>query len=327
MLIRRSIAGLAALAILAVVASGQDQKTPVKLEWKFQKGKPFYQELKTETKQDMKVMGQEVKQSQTQTVYFSWTPTEQDKDKNWIIKQKIEGVKMDIEIGGNRITYDSTATGASNNPLKEFFSALVGSEFTLTLDTKKMEVTKVEGREAFLKSLIGVNAQMEPLLKQILSDEALKQMADPAFAMLPPKDVKVGETWPRKSTLSLGPIGSYENTYEYKYEGKEKDLDKISVKTTLKYTPPVDPAGGAGTGALPFKIKSADLKSKDSKGTIYFDSRPEKGRLDNSKSELTLEGELTIEIGNMTSKVELKQTQTTTVKTTDTNPIAPPKKQ
>ena len=320
MLLRRCLAALAAFAVVCLAASGQDNK-PVKLEWKFEKDKAFYQELKTETKQEMKVMGQEVKQTQTQTFYFSWTPTGQDKDKNWIIKQRIEGVKMDIEIGGNKITYDSTNQAQANNPLQQFFSALVGSEFTLTVNPK-MEVIKVEGRDEFVGKLKQGNPQMEPLLKQILSDEALKQMADPAFAAVPNKEVKVGDTWQKKSTLNLGPIGSYDNSYEYKYEGKENKLDKISVKTTLKYTAPVEPAGG-GAGPLPFKIKSAELTSKDSKGTILFDSA--KGRLESSTTELTLTGKLTIEIGQQPTVVELTQKQTTTVKTFDKNPIEKPK--
>src|SRR5688572_1518749 len=45
------------------------------LEWKaFEKGKEFYQELTTKTTQTMKVMGQEVQQTQEQTFYIQWVP-------------------------------------------------------------------------------------------------------------------------------------------------------------------------------------------------------------------------------------------------------------
>jgi hypothetical protein len=314
---RRSVFALVAVFALGAFAYGQDKAT---LQWKFEKGKPFYQEMTTETTQAMKVMGMDVNQKQKQTFYFSWTPVEQ-KDKDWIVKQKIEGVKMDIEIGGNKISYDSTNPGTSNNPLSDFFKALVGSEFTLTI-TPDLKVTKIEGREEFLKKLVSANQQMEPLLKQILSEDALKQMADPSFAAIPNKEVKKGETWKRESKLNLGPIGSYENLYEYTYEGKDeknKDLDKISVKTTLKYVPPGE---GAGAG-LPFRIKSADLKSKDATGTILFNSKL--GRVESSEMSLTLEGKLSIEIGGQTTEVELNQKQKTTVKTSAENPIAPKK--
>src|SRR5438876_7015317 len=138
------------VALLGLSAFGQDADA-VKLEWTFEKDKPFYQEMNTKTKQTMKIMAMDnITQNQDQTFIFSWTPDEQDKDKNWIITQKIEGVKMDIEIGGNKITYDSTnPTASTGNPLADFFKALVGSQFKLTI-SPDMKVTKIEGRDAFI---------------------------------------------------------------------------------------------------------------------------------------------------------------------------------
>ena len=80
---------------------------------------------------------------------------------------------------------------------------------------------------------------MEPLLKSILTEEALKQMADPTFGVTPPNAVAKGDTWKKESTLNLGPIGSYKGKYTYKYEGqdeKNKDLAKISVETEARPT-------------------------------------------------------------------------------------------
>ena len=115
--------------------------------------------------------------------------------------------------------------------------------------------------------------------------------------------------------MNLGPIGSYTGTYKYKYEGqddKNKDLAKISSEVTLGYQPPT----ADSTQQLPFKIKSADLKSKNGKGTITFDVK--KGRLDKSDQKIELDGKLTIDIAGMTTEVSLTQTQETTITTSDT---------
>jgi hypothetical protein len=291
----------------------------VDIKWKFEKDKPFYQEMTTKTTQDMKVMGMDVNQKQDQTFYFSWTLKDEDKDKNMVVVQRIEGVKLTIQIAGNPITFDSTNPTTANNALAEFFKALVGSEFKLTLD-KDYKVIKVEGRDDFLKKLTQANQQMEPLLKKILSEEALKQMADPTFGLLPPKAVAKGETWNRESKLSLGPIGGYKSNLKYTYEGqddKNKDLAKIKIDTTLTYEPPTD----AGDG-LPFKIKEAKLTSKNAKGEVLFDVK--KGRLEKSTQSLELEGELNIEIGGMATKVELKQKQDTTISTSETPHVKKP---
>lgn len=314
-MVRRALLPALALLLVAALAGAQDEA--VELKWQFKKGETFFQTLTTETNQEMKVMGMEVKQKPSQTFYISWTPVE-EKDKSWTIKQKIEGLKMDIQIGGNTISYDSTNPGAGANPLGDFFKALVGSEFTLTV-SPEMKVTKVDGRAEFVKKLVDANPQMKTLLEGILSEDALKQMADPSFAVLPGKPVKKGDKWKSEAKLSLGPLGSYDTTYEYTYEGKDeknKDLEKISVVPTIKYNPPT----GGDAGGLPFKIKSAALESKGAKGTIVFDSKA--GRIDNSELNLNLEGKLDIEIGGMGTAVELKQTQKTTVKTSSSNPIS-----
>ena len=75
------------------------------------------------------------------------------------------------------------------------------------------------GKDDFLKKLATANPQLEPLLKKILSDDALKQMADPTFGFLPPTAKKVGESWDTTSTLPLGPIGTYTNKYKFTFKG------------------------------------------------------------------------------------------------------------
>lgn len=312
--------GVVSVLALAFVLPALAQDKAV-IDWKFEKGKTFYQELTTTTSQNMKVMGQEVVQKQNQTFYFSFTAKD-EKDGVWTIVQKIEGVKMSIEIAGQSISYDSTNPTTTNNPLAEFFKSLINSEFTLTLDKAK-RVTKVEGREDFIKKLTAANAQMQPLLKEILTDESLKQMADPTFGMAAGKEVAKGEAWERKNTVSLGPIGGYDSTYKYIYDGKEKitvggkeeTRDKIKIETTLTYKTPAPTTDTT----LPFKIKSADLKTKDAGGTAVFDSA--KGRLESMKLTQKLEGPIDVEIAGQTSKVDLKQEQTTEIKTSDTSPL------
>ncbi len=142
-------------------------------------------------------------------------------------------------------------------------------------------------------------------------------MAAPTFAALPNKEVAKGDKWDATSTLDMGPIGKYVNKFTYTYDGKntegkddaEKKWDKIKVTTELTYTPPDEKAQAGG---LPFKIKSADLTSKDANGTIYYDA--DKGRIPRSTMNLTLKGTLSIESGGQTTPVKLSQTQDTNVR-------------
>lgn len=284
------------------------------LKWKFVKGTAFYQKMVTKTDQKMKVMNNDVNQTQNQTFYFSFTPTEVS-DKAVTIEQKITGVAMDIEIGGSKISYDSTKDQTANNPLGEFFKALKDSKFTIEFDPVAGKVTNVKGRDEFIGKLVTANPQMKPLLETILSAEALKEMAEPTFAVVPGKEVAKGEKWTRTSNLDMGPIGKYENVYTYTYEGSDKDAAKIKFDTALTYKQPGDTAGGGG---LPFKIKSATLKSSNPVGAVTFDAK--KGRLVSSKTTLELKGDLEIEIGGQNTKVTLSQTQDSSIETSDDDP-------
>jgi hypothetical protein len=184
----------------------------------------------------------------------------------------------------------------------------------------------MDGRDEFLKKLVAANPQMKPLLDTILSQDALKEMAEPVFAVIPPptKPVAPGDKWTKTTRLDMGPIGKYENTYKYTFEGPEsgnKDLQRIKVDTTLTYK---EPGENIGQGGLPFKIKGAKLKSSNPLGLVKFDAK--KGRVAETSTKLELKGELSIEIGGQTTKVELSQNQESTVTTLDEDPTAKPKK-
>jgi hypothetical protein len=280
--------------------------------------------MTTITKQTMKVMQMEVKQTQSQTFWVSWTPEKKEGD-DFVVKQKIIGVKMDIEIGGNKISYDSTAKEQPANPLTDFFKSLVDAEFTLHVNAKTLTVSKIKGQDEFIARLAKQNPQLQPLLKAILSENALKQMADPVFAAIPeggvvpaPKDAKGKPEWTRKSTLDMGPIGTYVTTYTYTYEGtKDNKLANIGVTAALEYSPPAAKTAAEG---LPFRIAGGKLKSDKGTGSVVFNL--EKGRIQDSNMNLELSGDLTIEIAGMTTEVNLKQTQESSLKTMDKNPLA-----
>jgi len=289
------------------------------LEWKAfsKKDNKFYQELTTETSQTMKVMGQEVKQEQKQTFYIEWTAGEPKGDE-WFVTQKIIGVKMNINIGGNNIAYDSTEKEAPANPMTDFFKALTQAELKLTIDSKKMTVSRVDGASELIDKLGSTNTQLQPLLKSILSDAALKQMAEPTWGAFPTIPVKKDTSWTKSFNLDLGGIGTYDTKYTYTVESIDKGTAKIKIDAKLEYKAPTDKRN------LPFTIKSAKLQSTQGTGWAIFDK--EKGRIESSEITMKLAGDLDIDVSGMVTKVDLTQDQTSKVKTTDSNPIPAQKK-
>jgi uncharacterized protein DUF6263 len=291
---------------------------------KLEKDKKFYQEMNTSVKQSIKVQGQELNQSQESNFQFKWTPIKQEAEK-WFVEQEVEGLKMSIDISGNVITYDSSKQDGgvtSGNPtLTQFFKALVGTKFTAVLD-KNQKVEKVEGKDKFISDLGAGSPQMETLLKRIMTDDALKQMCDPSFGLTPDAPKKLNDTWTKDSSLDLGPIGTYQVKYTFKYvpltdedkkDDKKKDTDKIEVESNLVYTAPK-----ANPDGLLFRIKEGKLTSTNpTKGAIYFDSKNQ--RIQSAEISIKLKGDLTVTIGGTDTKVELDQEQKTKITTQDSS--------
>src|SRR5229473_3334876 len=85
---------------VCIPAPLQEPDRGVTLAWKLKKGEPFYQEMTTDVTQKMTVMGQNITQKQKVTFYFTWAPVAKDEDGNWTVKQRIDALKMEVEIGG-----------------------------------------------------------------------------------------------------------------------------------------------------------------------------------------------------------------------------------
>lgn len=284
--------------------------------WKaFEKGaKPFYQKLTTKTEQSMKVMGQDIKQTQEQTFFLSWTPKD-PVGGNWVVTQKIEGVVMAISIGGAKFDYDSRKNNPAN-PMKDFFDNLLKAQLTYTVDPKTMTVTKIEGAQELIKSLGGTNPQMENLLRTLLNEDALKQMADPTWGAFPTKAVNKGDSWNRESKLNLGNIGTYDTKFTYTYAGAEKGMEKIDIKTSLAYAAPSKEAKDAAR--LPFTIKEVKNQGKnEGSGSAWFD--PKAGRFAKVETKMDLSLTLVIEVGNVETEVVLNQTQNAIAETSESN--------
>jgi RNA polymerase sigma factor (sigma-70 family) len=293
---------------VALHPPARERNGGVVLEWKFEKDVPFYEERTTVTDQVMKVMGNDVRQTQQQKFFFRWMPAAKDEDDNWVLRQKVLGVILNIDVGGNKIRYDSTRKGSAETPLAEFYKNLVGSEFTVTLN-KGFRVGKIEGRDHLIKKLTAANPQLVTLLPQLLSEGALRELAETPFAGLREGPVRPGHSWARKSKLDLSTFGECWNTSTYTYAGKQGKLDRIQVEIALKCQPP---AVG--------EVRQGEVTSADGAGLILFER--DKGRVFRAELNLRLKAKLTTRTGNRDTEVELVQTQKTTVQTRDTNPLA-----
>jgi hypothetical protein len=285
------------------------------LRLNFDKGPPYYAEMKTETTQTMKVMGQDVTQTQTQTFYLQWTPEGRKPNGDAVLRLRIVGAKMMIDLGGVRIDLDSTIKKHDANPILPFFEKLMTADLRFIIDTRTMTIKDIEGRDELIKNLGQPNTSLEPIFAQMLSKDAMIQWTEPPyFSFVPTNPVRNGDTWERTHTFDLGPVGTYRSVTQYTFDRQAENRARILVKNNLHYEVPKDKAG------LNFQIKQADLTSTDGAGEITFDLA--KGRLVESTLRQALAGTLTIEVGGLVTPVVLDQRQTARIWVTEKNPLA-----
>jgi hypothetical protein len=315
---------VAASLLGSPLAVSADDECPVRLEWKaFDPAhtQTFYQTVTTNVKQSMKLMGMTVEQVQNQTFYIQWIPQPKDKNGNWIALQKIIGVKMDIDIGGNKVSYDSTGRTIPQGPLLGLFQALVTADLVIRINPRTMALETIESNEDLIKKLSDANPQMKELLRSVLSEASFKQMSEPAFPALPAKPVRPGDTWKRTTLLELGPIGGYRTHYHFRYVAREDHREKIAVAVRMEYVPPFPVVNG-----LPFKIEKTSTLIGTGAGYAFFN--PQRGWFDSYNVTTTLKGTLDLDIGGMKTQAELTQEQAASVATTIYHPLAgPPQKE
>jgi len=282
----------------------------VLLEWKFALNRPIHQEVTIEFDQIIKIQDQKVKQRQTQDFYLVWTPVEHLGD-NWRLRLTIQGLKMEMDTGGNKVSFDSSQDQDKPGSLFEFYRALIGTPITVTLN-KENKVQKIEGRDEFLKNYNSLNSSVPVFMKTVLSDDAIQQLVETSFGGLPRGTIQPGEDWSLISKFGLIPVEDCPLTSRFTYAGLEGKLDKITIRVE-------------GNPKEKHLLRTKDgnarieLQRLEGTGMHLFDRM--KGRSVSSERNLMFEGKYIQMVGGKESERDISQTQKTTIKTTEVAPL------
>jgi uncharacterized protein YktA (UPF0223 family) len=258
---------IASIAIIAALQSCQSTKTVTSakmLKFNFEKGKGYDYELISNIDQEIK--GQTIQMDMS--AYYSMDVSEDDGSMK-TITSTIDRFKMKMGVGGFNIDVYSDkpfpslgTTRDGKDPVKmlnSLFGAIKGRKFTMKVDAEG-KVQEVKGFEnmasQIIDSLGSGDDEKQEMMKKFDSQFNAKNMQgqfDRFLYIFPNKEVKVGDTWQKKSDVS-GPMAvKYNSTYKVTdIEGEMVTLDEMT------------------------KMQSADaiMKMKgDITGTIVVDSK------------------------------------------------------
>jgi len=289
-----------ALSVLLVLTIALPLQAQTKLEWKFKENDRFQQETVTNLKQTLTAGGQSNVQDFEHVTNTSFTVKKVNQDGSVVLEQQLDKIKA------------TNRSGPGSPAVSGLIKQLEDAKFTITLNGKR-EVTQFDGYEELIKRVASDDATSAKALRDLVKPETLRRAAEEAFGFLPESPVNKGDQWKREMQVSLGPLGAMTANHTYTYDGPEmkdgKTLHKISVVSTLAYTPPKEETGG-----FPFKITSGDLKTESAQGVIYFDA--DIGRLASSEMKMKLKGSLSVSVSGESHTLAIEQDQTVAIRLT-----------
>ncbi len=305
--------------VVALAGGGQDPgksaKIPIAATALEPNSAPFFQEVRTEDTKILKLLGQEITQKQDCTFYLKWTPEARDAAGNLVVAMRVIGVKLFVDIGGNRVEFDSTLPGGGANANKAFVplvAALMNQDHAFTIRPANLEVLKIQRRGAPLPNVPAIKELIEATI--LGNGEDLRSTMLPWWG-LPTAPGALDKGWMRKDRCDLGPIGGYDIQSTFTYTGvNAEQLDRIKLDLRILNVAPRQVAN------LPFSIKDASFKARTGSGEILYD--PARGRTVASRVTLRLQGTVTIEVSSMAAEITLDQNVRMRMRCHDFNPLA-----
>lgn len=232
------------------------------LKFNFEKGKSYDYEMNMSM--DQEVMGQKMQMDMTS--YYSMAVKEEQGDEK-TVSATFERIKMQMNMGPVNLDIDSdrpvatsekgdTSISAAMNKLNGLFSSLKGQEFTMKINSEG-KVVSVSGMKEMADRIINnFGAEMSEAEKNEMrqqfdkqfSDEGMKGQFERFLYIFPNKEVKVGDSWTKTSSMGGDMPANYNSTYTVtEIEGDMVTLSEKSKVTSSDANMNVD---GDVTGTI-----------------------------------------------------------------------------
>jgi hypothetical protein len=283
--VRRALAGVIVFMASAVTVSAAEEEP---LRWKFNKGNKYDYDMV----QDMTIAstggpGGPQNVTMHQELKMTWDLQDVTKDGDALIQQKIESVKMKMELPQpvGAIEYDSTAKDPPTGPaaiLAPMYQALMKGAFQITMSPRG-EIKDVKIPPEVAAAL--KNSQGAAAMGDMATPEGFKKMISQGSLVLPEKAPTKDEEWSTKVEVNNPQAGKQVVETIYKYLGT-KEIEGV------KY------AAFQPTVKMNFEGSPAKISEQQSTGEILFNIA--EGRLASSK----LEQHVTLEQAGVQTKID-----------------------
>lgn len=187
------------------------EKVVIRQHW--EPGKLYKQETVTDMSMTMPGLGAAGEQKTYIAQQLTVGVTSQAGTSNKTAEVKFAGIKANMNMLGQTMTYDSADPSKSQPFLQQSFGAMVGKSFTIVYD-KDNHFVSVSGLDSLAATPLGKTQAMD-------GNQLAEMFRKSSELGLPKTPVAVGDTWTSEETLEMQPLGKMKITAQGKLDAIE----------------------------------------------------------------------------------------------------------
>lgn len=241
----RNLALISAATLASGCSPGEDADTAnsnqapseltpehVDISYRYEPGKRYLYEYKTSSRNKfgeglmpgMPGGNQETRGTHTQKITISVLQENPDGGKS--LEIELGHVRMEMEIMGRNISFDSEQPVDENDPVAAMLAPtlknMIGHKIQVELDENNQIVSTSGAEEMLEKITQSANPQAAGMLQGMLDMFKNEDYAGDFITplKLPPHPVKPGDSWPVHTTQNLGPMGVLSMDLQCQFESK-----------------------------------------------------------------------------------------------------------
>lgn len=253
------------LAILFTFSTVQ-AKSKILLRLNVQKGSTYEMNLTSSSNIDQEMMGQQMKIDQKMDMTFSYLVTDVLPNKNFQIEYSIMQMKMDMNINGQTMSFDSQKPD-ENSPMSSVLKSLNSVKVRFEM-TPTGHVENVQGLDEFAKQISG-NRQVAQTMQMFSNQENFASFVGQNFIYFPENEIKKGDKW--TALFKLPALMNLSTTMNFEATEITKSAVNLNVTSEVNMESPIEQSGmkmdmkmtGTQTGTMIVDSKDGWMRTSD----------------------------------------------------------------
>ncbi|WP_066627559.1 DUF6263 family protein [Labilibacter marinus] len=223
----RKLIQLTCIALILGATALTAQKTSIQL--KLKKGDVYTQQTEMNNTMNQQMMGQSINMDQKMTMIHNLTVVDVLNTGNFVVEQAYVQVKMDMDMNGQKTTFDTENTENTNPalaPLNKMKEAKIRFEVS-----PNGTISNITGLSEMMNSISSNNPQVGGMIKNMANESTLAA----AFSYLPKEKVAKGDSY--TNSIKLNEMFDMEIASKYTVSAINGNVVNLNLASDISFAP------------------------------------------------------------------------------------------